>query len=83
MRYLKLIFIGGISLYAERLLALSPPKMEFDKKSHIPNYEARAMAFIIVILKTLLALDGITEYAISNVAEKINRYVLIKLNLVI
>ncbi|XP_029157155.1 LOW QUALITY PROTEIN: TATA box-binding protein-associated factor RNA polymerase I subunit B [Nylanderia fulva] len=62
----------GISLYTERLIALSPPEMKFDKKSCIPNYEARAMAFIIVILKTLLNLDGITEYEISNVADKIN-----------
>lgn len=50
--------------------------MKFDKKSYIPNYEGRAMAFIIVVVKTLLALDGITEYEISNVAGKINRYVL-------
>ncbi|XP_029667149.1 TATA box-binding protein-associated factor RNA polymerase I subunit B [Formica exsecta] len=62
----------GISLYTERLIALSPPKMKFDKKSCIPNYEGRVMAFIIVILKTLLSLDGITEYEISNVADKIN-----------
>ncbi|KAL6446677.1 hypothetical protein ACFW04_001264 [Cataglyphis niger] len=62
----------GISLYAERLVALSPPKMKFDKKTCIPNYEGRAMAFIIVVLKTLLSLDGITEYEISNVADKIN-----------
>lgn len=57
-------------------MALSPPKMKFDKKSYIPNYEGRVMAFIIVVLKTLLALDGITEYEISNFADKINRYVL-------
>jgi len=49
--------------------------MTFDKKSCIPNYEGRAMAFIIVVLKTLLSLDGITEDKISNVADKINRYV--------
>lgn len=49
--------------------------MKFDKRSCIPNYEGRAMAFIIVILKTLLNLDDITEYEISNVADKINRYV--------
>ncbi|XP_014467239.1 PREDICTED: TATA box-binding protein-associated factor RNA polymerase I subunit B [Dinoponera quadriceps] len=62
----------GISLYGERLVALSPPKMKFDKKSYIPNYEGRAMAFIIVILKTLFALDGITEYEVSNFADKVN-----------
>lgn len=70
------IFIEGIQLYTERLIALSPPKMTFDaKKSYIPNYEGRAIAFIIVVLKTLLALDDITEYQVSRIAEKINRYV--------
>ncbi|XP_011864842.1 PREDICTED: TATA box-binding protein-associated factor RNA polymerase I subunit B [Vollenhovia emeryi] len=62
----------GISSYAERLVSLSVPKMRFDKRFCIPNYEGRAMAFIIVVLKTLLGLDGITENEISNVADKIN-----------
>ncbi|XP_071626438.1 TATA box-binding protein-associated factor RNA polymerase I subunit B [Temnothorax longispinosus] len=62
----------SISSYAERLISLSAPKMTFDKKSCIPTYEGRAMAFIIVVLKTLLSLDGITENGISNVADKIN-----------
>nr|XP_012143912.1 PREDICTED: TATA box-binding protein-associated factor RNA polymerase I subunit B isoform X1 [Megachile rotundata] len=63
----------GIQLYTERLIALAPPKMIFNsKKSYIPNYEGRAIAFIIVVLKTLFALDGITEYQISRIAEKIN-----------
>ncbi|XP_039315147.1 uncharacterized protein LOC105201074 isoform X2 [Solenopsis invicta] len=61
-----------ISSYAERLISLFPPKMMFDKKSCIPNYEGRAMAFIIVVLKTLLSLDDITENEISNVVDKIN-----------
>lgn len=70
------IFLGGIQLYTERLIALSPPKMSFDRtKSCMPNYEGRAISFIIVVLKILLGLDGITEYQISRVAEKINRYV--------
>ncbi|XP_015177405.1 PREDICTED: TATA box-binding protein-associated factor RNA polymerase I subunit B [Polistes dominula] len=63
----------GILLYAERFIALSPPTMIFDfKKADIPNYEARAMAFIIVVLKILFGLDGITEYTISKIAEHIN-----------
>ena len=45
------------------------------KTSCIPNYEGRAIAFIIVVLKILLGLDGITEYRISRIAENINRYV--------
>ena len=70
-----MIFIEDISSYAERLISLFPPKMTFDKKSCIPNYEGRAMAFIIVVLKTLLSLDDVTENEISNVVDKINRYV--------
>ncbi|XP_048268805.1 TATA box-binding protein-associated factor RNA polymerase I subunit B isoform X2 [Bombus terrestris] len=70
---MRRIIARGIQLYTERLIALSPPKMIFDaKKSCIPNYEGRAMAFIIVVLKTLLALDGVTEYRISRIAERIN-----------
>ncbi|KYM93727.1 hypothetical protein ALC62_15713 [Cyphomyrmex costatus] len=71
---IELALPKDISLYAERLLSLSSPKMTFEKKSYIPNYEGRAMAFIIVVLKTLLSLDGITENEISNVADKINRH---------
>ncbi|EFN87076.1 hypothetical protein EAI_04977 [Harpegnathos saltator] len=62
----------GILLYGERLVALSRPKMNFDKKSCIPNYEGRAMAFIIIVMKILFAMDGITEYEISNFADKVN-----------
>ncbi|KAK9294609.1 hypothetical protein QLX08_010833 [Tetragonisca angustula] len=63
----------GIQLYTERLIALSVPKMVFNvKTSCIPNYEGRAIAFIIVVLKILLGLDGITEYRISRIAENIN-----------
>lgn len=54
-------------------MARSPPNMEFNMKSHlIPNYEGRAMAFIIVTMKILFGLDGITEYEISRVIDKIN-----------
>lgn len=57
-------------------MSLSPPNMIFDYKSCCtPNYEGRAMAFIVVVLKILFGLDGITEYEISRVAEKINRFV--------
>ncbi|XP_020283590.1 TATA box-binding protein-associated factor RNA polymerase I subunit B [Pseudomyrmex gracilis] len=71
----ELALPNGISLYAERLIALSPPKlfdMIFHKRFHIPNYEGRAMAFIIVVMKILLGLDNVTEYEISNVADRIN-----------
>ncbi|XP_066603826.1 TATA box-binding protein-associated factor RNA polymerase I subunit B isoform X2 [Prorops nasuta] len=64
----------GVLLYAERLLVLTSPKMTFDsKKSLFPNYEGRVMAFIIVILKLIFSLDGITEYKISQTIANINR----------
>lgn len=49
--------------------------MKFYEQNFIPNYEGRAMAFIIVIMKILFGLDGITEFEISRVAEKINKLV--------
>ncbi|XP_011505076.1 PREDICTED: TATA box-binding protein-associated factor RNA polymerase I subunit B [Ceratosolen solmsi marchali] len=64
----------GILLYAERLFLSSPSIMKFTSKSSlIPNYEGRAMAYIVVVLKTLFGLDDITETEISRVVEKINR----------
>lgn len=61
-------------VYAERIMAMAPPKMAFNKNTaFFPNYEGRVMAFIIVAMKILFGLDGITEYEISRVAEKINR----------
>ena len=69
-----LSLVEGLISYAERMMAMSPPKMPFDEKTAcFPNYEGRAMAFIIVVMKMLFGLDDITEYQISRVAEKINR----------
>lgn len=54
-------------------MALSPPSMKLKKSlKHFPNYEGRAMAFIIFVLKLLLGLDGKTEYEISKVTKKLN-----------
>jgi hypothetical protein len=39
---------------------------------HIPNYEARAMAYILFILKLIFGLDGYREKEISNSVKKIN-----------
>ena len=61
-------------LYAEKLFLSSPSIMEFIGKSPlIPNYEGRAMAYVIVVMKSLFGLDDITEKEISRVADKINR----------
>ncbi|XP_043460845.1 TATA box-binding protein-associated factor RNA polymerase I subunit B [Leptopilina heterotoma] len=69
---LELQLPRGILLYTERLLALCSPKMIFHGQTFMPNYEGRVMAFIIVVMKILFGMDGITEYEISRVAEKIN-----------
>lgn len=62
-----------ISTYVESLVVLSAPRMIFNNQEPlIPNYEGRAMAFIVVVLKVLLGMDGITEYETSRIAEKIN-----------
>jgi TATA box-binding protein-associated factor RNA polymerase I subunit B len=54
-------------------MTLSPPLMKLHKSArHFPNYEGRAMAFIIFVLKLLFGLDGKTEYEISKVTKKLN-----------
>lgn len=68
------LILDGIYLYAQKIFLLHPSEMEFTSKlSSIPNYEGRAMAYIIVTLKILYGLDDITEKKISRVIEKINR----------
>lgn len=71
-----LLLAGGIALYAERVYLSAPSVMTFTEKSPmIPNYEGRAIAYIIVVMKILLGMDDITEKKISEIADKINRYV--------
>lgn len=62
-------------MYAQKIFLSHPSEMQFklNKSSFIPNYEGRAMAYIIVTLKILYGLDDITEKEISRVVEKINR----------
>lgn len=55
-------------------MTFSPPLVKFNKsRTHFLNYEGRAMAFIIFVLKLLLGLDGKTEYEISVVTKKLNK----------
>ncbi|KAF7995200.1 hypothetical protein HCN44_004672 [Aphidius gifuensis] len=66
---------NGIGIYAERILSKSPPIFTVKKKTMyttFPNYEAKAMAIIITILKILFGLDGVTEIEMSRVVDKIN-----------
>ncbi|XP_015121029.1 TATA box-binding protein-associated factor RNA polymerase I subunit B [Diachasma alloeum] len=63
----------GIALYAERMIAMSPPKLTFEKWNYsLPRYEAKAMSAIIIVMKILFGLDGVTEYEISRVVDRIN-----------
>lgn len=56
-----------------KLMLQSAPHMEISKKiTIIPNYEARAISFIIFTLKLLFGLDGLTEYRFSKFATIVN-----------
>ncbi|CAG5076979.1 Similar to TAF1B: TATA box-binding protein-associated factor RNA polymerase I subunit B (Drosophila melanogaster) [Cotesia congregata] len=48
---------NGVVQYAERILAKWPPGHNFDNKKYhkFPNYEAKAMAIVIVVMKMLVA----------------------------
>lgn len=61
-----------VAIYVERLINLLPPKMKTRGISNYPAYEARAMAYIIFVLKLLFGLDGHKEILISNAARLIN-----------
>ncbi|XP_063989418.1 TATA box-binding protein-associated factor RNA polymerase I subunit B [Diachasmimorpha longicaudata] len=63
----------GVALYAERMIAMSPPKLTFEKWNYsLSRYEAKAMSAIIIVMKILFGLDGITEHQISRVVDRIN-----------
>lgn len=62
-----------IAIYAERLINFLPPRCAVRTKHFLPNYEARAMAYIIFILKLLFGLDGEKEHRMSRAAKKLNR----------
>lgn len=56
-----------------KIMAEAAPLMKVDKKSSIiPNYEARAMSFVIFTAKLLFGLDGATEHKFSEFATIIN-----------
>lgn len=41
-------------------------------RGNLPNFEARAISFILFVLKLLFALDDVTEYHFSNFANSVN-----------
>lgn len=76
-RYVKdLSLPSEISDTIRRLLAFYPPEMKTKKISTltraVPNYEGRAMAFVIFVLKLLFGLDDKRECDISMSAQQIN-----------
>lgn len=60
----------------KRLLAFHPPEMKMSETSvlsrTVPNYEGRAMAYIIFILKLVFGVDDQREKEISKSAQVIN-----------
>ncbi|XP_070507699.1 TATA box-binding protein-associated factor RNA polymerase I subunit B [Chironomus tepperi] len=56
--------------YVEKLMELLPSKLNYN--SYIPNFEARAIAYILFILKLIFGIDGFREKEISDSARKIN-----------
>uniref|UniRef100_A0A8D8NY04 TATA box-binding protein-associated factor RNA polymerase I subunit B n=1 Tax=Culex pipiens TaxID=7175 RepID=A0A8D8NY04_CULPI len=73
-RYLaELCLPADLMIYIDRLLAIFPPQLKFNETKKIPNYEGRAMAIIIFVLKLLFGLNDSTEKSISKSAAKLNR----------
>ncbi|KAL1137999.1 hypothetical protein AAG570_009694, partial [Ranatra chinensis] len=66
------LYVDIASLCKRYCYELCLPEMEISSTS---NYEGRAMAFIIVVLKFLFSLDDRTEYKISSVANRLNSVV--------
>uniref|UniRef100_A0A336MX32 CSON009124 protein n=1 Tax=Culicoides sonorensis TaxID=179676 RepID=A0A336MX32_CULSO len=60
--------------YIEMILILCPPVMKlFNRGYLLPNYEGRAMAFILFVLKLFFGLDDQTELEMSESSKAINR----------
>lgn len=59
---------------AVKLMSRAPPSMKFTKTTKaVPNYEARAISFVIFAMKLLFGLDDVTEHEFSRYAETINK----------
>lgn len=62
--------------FIEKLLAFYPPQMKLqfcnNQSMAVPNFEGRAMAYVMFILKLFFGLDNDREYRISESAKKIN-----------
>lgn len=62
----------------EKFILFYPPEMPYDPQtsSHLimsPNYEGRAMSYVLFVIKILFGLDGQRETIISDSARKVNQ----------
>ncbi|XP_031632877.1 TATA box-binding protein-associated factor RNA polymerase I subunit B [Contarinia nasturtii] len=76
-RYCKdLCLPSAIAEMVKRLIAFNPPEMKMSETSAlsrtVPNFEGRAMAYIIFILKLFFGVDDKRENDISASAQVIN-----------
>lgn len=77
-RYVKELCLPPIiAEMAEKLIVFYPPHMKTEYKnaliSAIPNFEGRAMAYIVFLLKLFFGLDDSREIRISSATQKINK----------
>lgn len=65
-----------MKILVDKLMAFHPPCMEFNRQTKmkicVPNYEGRAMSYIIFVLKSMFGLDDEREARISESAKAIN-----------
>lgn len=65
-----------VAQMAKKLIAFYPPQMKLSLRSMhngaMPNYEGRAMAFIVFILKLIFGLDDWREHKMSESAKRLN-----------
>lgn len=63
----------------EQFIRLHPPEMNFNQEigysSSCPNYEGRAISYIIFILKLLFGIDDDRETKISDSARELNKLI--------
>jgi hypothetical protein len=57
--------------YIERLMIFLPPVMHFH--FYAPNYEGRALAYVLFVLKLLFGVDGYREKEMSESARRVNK----------
>ncbi|XP_059611457.1 TATA box-binding protein-associated factor RNA polymerase I subunit B [Phlebotomus argentipes] len=72
MRYVQeLCLPNELGKFLERLITFHPPEMPLSRI--FPNYEARAVAYVIFLLKWLFGLDGRSEEVMSGAAQEVNK----------